>query len=168
MERLDYIGSSILLTVNGLLGRFGVNFTILEINLSIDNLNIVFIMLTNLVFPIITNVSDGELLINELLLLTYLVLGVIFSQYNYLIFIILFEVILMIVFYLLIFSLSDYKIRSSFYLFIFSIISTILFSISLLLFILIIVTFISYILLIACILFLFSFGIKLPIWPFHD
>lgn len=149
-------------------GRFGLEFYIYELLITLDNINYGFVLLTTVLYPLIFYVSGFELLIYEALLVLYMILVIGFMNSNYLIFLLLFEQSLITIYYLFIQSSSDYKIRASFYLFIFSLLSTLIFSSNLFIYILMLIIFLSYILLILGFLFTISLGIKIPLFPFHD
>jgi len=113
----------------------------LNIGISIDNCNIVFLLLIQLLFPIITWIGNFECKTITFSLIfdnwIYINLFILFSTSNVLLFFILFEFLIIILFILLLLFLQSYYwIRTSFFFFYYSIFGSLGFLISLVLWIL--------------------------------
>jgi len=154
----------------------------LELDFGSDTLSIVFLLLAWFLMGIVVLIVISTLIsIKFYLLLTlslYFHLLLVFFSLNTILFITCFEVILILMYFLVSnWGSKLYKIRSSFYLFIFTIFGSIFLLMNIIL--LLLITGSTNLIILEnwhfndnqqisfAILFIFSFGIKVPIFPFH-
>ena len=153
-----------------IIGRFGIDFVfVVWMCWLLDNMNMCYVLLNIMLSPICNWISGFEYCVCNCLLIVEIVLCNVFVNYNLLVFYVLFELCLLLLYYVVMLeSTSIYKIRASYYLFIFSCISSYCNCILLMCFYIVIMLLLSRLLLSVCLLLSLSLIIKIPLWPFHD